>query len=109
MTTVPLRLATRAGRTIPWPPLTIPSTTGGSTASLTIGGRGLPVADLVKAEMLGAIGPVTDTAGSIANLDEARVIAEGPILLIFGAGIRSLGMIELGFKIGLGDNTGGAT
>ena len=94
---------------MPWPLPVIPSTIGGATASATIGGRLPPVADLVKVELLGTIGPVTETAGSIANLDEARFIADGPTLLIFGAGIRSFGVIELGCKIGLDDSTGGAT
>ena len=80
--TVPLRLAACAGRTIPWPLPIIPSIIGGSTASLTIGGRALPLVDLANVEPLGTIGPVTETAGSIANLDEARFIAVGPVLLL---------------------------
>lgn len=64
---------------------------------------------LATTVLFGTSGPVTETAGSIANLDEARFMAVGPDLLILGAGIRSLGMIELGLRIGLGDNTGGAT
>ena len=56
----------------------------------------MPPLDLVKTELLGTIGPVTETAGSIANLDDARFMAAGPDLLIFGAGVRSPGVIELG-------------
>ena len=101
MTTGPTRFV-KFGRTL----LIFPAIIGGLTAPETIGGRVAPLDATLPTELFGTSGPFTATAGSIANLDDALFIADGPDLLILGAGVRSLAVIELGLRIGLGDVTG---